>query len=74
MPKVKRDLLVVLGEKGRKSYYLEIKCSKCDSVSRIFSHCQSINQCQKCKMVLARPTGGKVRLTQGCHYRKSKDK
>jgi len=56
--------------KSPNSYFIDVKCSRCDTIKTVFSHAQVTAICTGCQMVLSRPTGGKVRLTEGCHFRK----
>jgi small subunit ribosomal protein S27e len=39
----------------------------------VFSHSQTVVVCGNCQTVLCQPTGGKVRLTEGCSFRKKGD-
>ena len=48
-------------------------CPGCTSISTVFSHAQTVIQCTSCMILLAQPTGGKARLTEGCSFRKKTD-
>ncbi|CAK9201788.1 unnamed protein product [Sphagnum troendelagicum] len=39
----------------------------------VFSHSQTVVLCTKCSSLLCQPTGGQVRLTEGCSFRKKHD-
>merc|ERR1711957_38562 len=52
------------------SYFMDVKCPGCYKIKTVFSHAQVTAVCTGCHMVLCRPTGGKARLTEGCHFRK----
>jgi small subunit ribosomal protein S27e len=52
------------------SVFLEVACSECEKRTTLFSHSQSAISCGKCQTVLAKPTGGKAKLTTGCRFRK----
>ncbi|CAK9260700.1 unnamed protein product [Sphagnum jensenii] len=43
------------------------------SVTIVFSHSQTVVLCTKCSSLLCQPTGGQVRLTEGCSFRKKHD-
>ena len=47
------------------SYFMDVKCPKCFSISIIFSHSQTRIKCIGCEKILCTPTGGKARLTKG---------
>eukprot|EP00997_Jenningsia_sp_PLL12_P010748 NODE_8099_length_424_cov_80.778667_g7237_i0.p2 GENE.NODE_8099_length_424_cov_80.778667_g7237_i0~~NODE_8099_length_424_cov_80.778667_g7237_i0.p2 ORF type:complete len:87 (+),score=6.07 NODE_8099_length_424_cov_80.778667_g7237_i0:69-329(+) len=55
---------------GPNSYFLDVKCPSCYTITTIFSHVASVVICAACNTVLAQPTGGKARLTEGCSYRR----
>lgn len=55
------------------SYFMDVKCAGCLSISTIFSHAQSAIQCAECGTVLCHPTGGKARLSEGVSFRKKKE-
>jgi len=50
------------------SYFMDVKCPGCLSLTTIFSHSQTLIKCEKCTTLLCEPTGGKVRLNQACLY------
>merc|ERR1711881_219532 len=52
------------------SFFMDVKCPGCYKIKTVFSHAQVPVVCTGCHMVLCRPTGGKARLTEGCHFRK----
>merc|ERR1712080_44046 len=52
------------------SYFMDVKCPGCYKIKTVFSHAQVQAVCAGYHMVLCRPTGGKARLTKGCHFRK----
>ncbi|KAM0751549.1 ribosomal protein S27 [Meredithblackwellia eburnea MCA 4105] len=52
------------------SYFMDVKCPGCFSITTVFSHAQTVVQCGSCSTVLCQPTGGKARLTEGCSFRK----
>ena len=55
------------------SFFMDVKCPGCTSISIVFSHAQTVIQCTSCMILLAQPTGGKARLTEGCSFRKKTD-
>ena len=52
------------------SYFMDVKCPGCVSISTVFSHAQTVVMCTSCSQVLCQPTGGKARLTEGCSFRR----
>jgi small subunit ribosomal protein S27e len=52
------------------SYFMDVKCPGCVNITTVFSHAQTVVICSACSTVLCQPTGGKVRLTEGCSFRK----
>ncbi|KAJ9082648.1 40S ribosomal protein S27 [Entomophthora muscae] len=52
------------------SYYMDVKCQGCYKITSVFSHAQTAVVCDSCFSVLCQPTGGRVRLIEGCSYRK----
>ncbi|KAI9017724.1 40S ribosomal protein S27 [Gaertneriomyces sp. JEL0708] len=52
------------------SYFMDVKCPTCFSITTVFSHAQTVVLCGSCNTVLCQPTGGKARLTEGCSFRK----
>jgi len=55
------------------SYFMDIKCPGCYSITTAFSHAQSVINCEGCNTVLCTPTGGKCKVTVGCSFRKKLD-
>lgn len=53
-----------------KSHFIDIKCKGCKKVNHTFTHAQSVIRCKNCNEVLANPTGGKLKIRDGCHIRK----
>jgi len=51
------------------SYFIDVKCPGCYSIVSVFSHAQTIITCEGCSSTLARPTGGKCKLTVGSSFR-----
>jgi small subunit ribosomal protein S27e len=51
------------------SYFMDVKCSGCNSTSVIFSHAQTVVSCDSCKNILCKPTGGKCKLTHGSAFK-----
>ena len=51
------------------SYFMDVKCPGCYALSTVFSHAQSVITCEGCNTVLAKPTGGKCKLTVGSSFR-----
>ena len=49
---------------------MDVKCPGCYAISTIFSHSQTPVKCSGCGTILCRSTGGKVRLTEGCSFRR----
>ncbi|KAL3900534.1 MAG: hypothetical protein SGCHY_001265 [Lobulomycetales sp.] len=52
------------------SYFMDVKCPGCFSITTVFSHAQTVVMCGSCAQVLCQPTGGKARLTEGSSFRK----
>lgn len=48
------------------SYFMDVKCPGCFTITTVFSHSQTVVTCPNCQTVICQPTGGKVRLTEGC--------
>ncbi|KAH9176988.1 ribosomal protein S27-domain-containing protein [Lactarius sanguifluus] len=46
------------------SYFMDVKCPGCFSISTVFSHAQTVVICNSCSSVLCQPTGGRARLTE----------
>lgn len=51
------------------SYFMDVKCSSCSNVTTVFSHSQTQIDCNKCKRVLGKPSGGKLKLGQGTQFK-----
>ncbi|XP_037326658.2 small ribosomal subunit protein eS27-like [Pungitius pungitius] len=54
------------------SYFMDVKCTGCYTITTIFSHAQTVVPCAGCSLILCQPAGGKCRLTEGCAFRKKK--
>ena len=52
------------------SFFMDVKCPGCYNINVVFSHAQTVVVCGSCAIMLAQPTGGKARLTEGCSFRK----
>ena len=52
------------------SFFMDVKCPGCYNINIVFSHAQTVVVCGSCSIMLAQPTGGKARLTEGCSFRK----
>ncbi|KAF9315862.1 40S ribosomal protein S27-like [Podila horticola] len=52
------------------SFYMDVKCSGCQSITPLFSHADTVVSCPKCSAVLSQPTGGLARLSEGVSFRK----
>jgi small subunit ribosomal protein S27e len=46
-----------------KSRFLKVKCLDCENEQVIFGHSSTEVKCLKCEKVLAKPSGGKAKLT-----------
>jgi small subunit ribosomal protein S27e len=55
------------------SFFMDVKCQGCFSITTVFSHSQTVVVCPGCQTVLCQPTGGKARLTEGCSFRRKND-
>ncbi|CAM6016231.1 unnamed protein product [Sphagnum balticum] len=55
------------------SFFMDVKCQGCFTITTVFSHSQTVVVCGSCSTVLCQPTGGKARLTEGCSFRKKGD-
>ena len=51
------------------SYFMDIKCPKCNQNSTTFSHAHREILCPKCGSILGHPSGGKLRLVKSCKFR-----
>ena len=52
------------------SYFMDVRCPGCLTITPVFSHAQTTVICSSCSVVLCQPTGGIARLTEGCSFRK----
>ncbi|KAJ1560698.1 40S ribosomal protein S27 [Cladochytrium tenue] len=52
------------------SFFMDVKCPGCFNITTVFSHAQTVVLCSSCATVLAQPTGGKARLTEGSSFRR----
>ncbi|KAK4783314.1 hypothetical protein SAY86_007688 [Trapa natans] len=55
------------------SFFMDVKCQGCFSITTVFSHSQTVVVCGNCQAVLCQPTGGRARLTEGCSFRRKGD-
>lgn len=55
------------------SYFMDIKCPGCYSLTTAFSHAQTVIICEACGIALAKPSGGKSKLIVGCSFRRKND-
>mmetsp|Transcript_10584 Transcript_10584/g.15866 ORF Transcript_10584/g.15866 Transcript_10584/m.15866 type:complete len:83 (-) Transcript_10584:118-366(-) len=55
------------------SFFMDVKCPGCFTITTVFSHAQSVVVCASCSTILCQPTGGKARLTDGCSFRRKVD-
>ncbi|KAM1418137.1 hypothetical protein ACFX14_021446 [Malus domestica] len=55
------------------SFFMDVKCQGCFSITTVFSHSQTVVVCGNCQTVLCQPTGGRARLTEGCSFRRKGD-
>ncbi|RXH99544.1 hypothetical protein DVH24_021346 [Malus domestica] len=46
------------------SFFMNVKCQGCFSITTVFSHSQTVVVCGNCQTVLCQPTGGRARLTE----------
>ncbi|PYH44907.1 40S ribosomal eS27 domain-containing protein [Aspergillus saccharolyticus JOP 1030-1] len=53
-----------------RSFFMDVKCPGCFTITTVFSHAQTVVVCAGCSTVLCQPTGGKARLTEGCSFRR----
>lgn len=52
------------------SFFMDAKCAGCFQITTVFSHAQTVIKCVGCNQIIATPTGGKCRLTEGSSFRK----
>ncbi|XP_065851793.1 small ribosomal subunit protein eS27y-like [Euphorbia lathyris] len=55
------------------SFFMDVKCQGCFTITTVFSHSQTVVVCGNCQTVLCQPTGGRARLTEGCSFRRKGD-
>eukprot|EP00994_Dinema_validum_P006559 NODE_4937_length_437_cov_816.224227_g4275_i0.p1 GENE.NODE_4937_length_437_cov_816.224227_g4275_i0~~NODE_4937_length_437_cov_816.224227_g4275_i0.p1 ORF type:complete len:86 (+),score=10.66 NODE_4937_length_437_cov_816.224227_g4275_i0:80-337(+) len=55
---------------GPNSFFMDVKCPSCYAITIVFSHAARVVTCASCNTVLAQPTGGKARITEGCSFRR----
>ncbi|KAK6463329.1 40S ribosomal protein S27 [Scheffersomyces coipomensis] len=55
---------------GPRSYFMDVKCQGCLTITTVFSHAQTAVTCDNCSTVLCTPSGGKAKLSEGCSFRK----
>jgi len=51
------------------SYFMDVKCPGCYTIATVFSHAQTVIQCEGCSTILTKPTGGKCKLTVGSAFK-----
>jgi len=85
MPRVETDLLNPSEDDEKRkhklkrlvqspnSYFMDVKCDGCYTITTVFSHAQTVVLCGTCSTVLCQPTGGRCRLTEGCKFRKKQE-
>ncbi len=45
---------------GPNSFFMDVKCAGCFTITTVFSHAQTVVLCGSCSQMLCQPTGGKV--------------
>jgi len=55
------------------SFFMDVKCPGCVTITTVFSHAQTVVVCGSCATVLCQPTGGRATLTEGCSFRRKSD-
>mmetsp|Transcript_29749 Transcript_29749/g.45995 ORF Transcript_29749/g.45995 Transcript_29749/m.45995 type:complete len:87 (+) Transcript_29749:50-310(+) len=58
---------------GPNSFFWDVKCKGCYQIQTVYSHAKNNVICPGCNTLLARPTGGKARLSEGIKYRRKPD-
>lgn len=58
---------------GPNSFFMDVKCPSCMNINHVYSHATTVVNCRVCSAVLARPTGGKAQIVEGCSFRKKPD-
>ncbi|XP_043321997.1 40S ribosomal protein S27-like [Cervus elaphus] len=56
------------------SYFMDVKCPGCYSVTTVFSHAETVLLCVGRFSFLCQSTGGKAKLTEECSFRRSSTK
>ncbi|EFA77082.1 40S ribosomal protein S27 [Heterostelium album PN500] len=51
------------------SYFMDINCHGCHTITVVFSHAQTVVLCSSCSTVIAQPSGGRAKITPGCRLR-----
>mmetsp|Transcript_1495 Transcript_1495/g.4544 ORF Transcript_1495/g.4544 Transcript_1495/m.4544 type:complete len:86 (+) Transcript_1495:182-439(+) len=51
------------------SYFMDVKCQGCYSLTTVFSHSQTVILCGECQTVVCVPTGGKAHIAEGNKFR-----
>uniref|UniRef100_H8ZX05 40S ribosomal protein S27 n=1 Tax=Collodictyon triciliatum TaxID=190325 RepID=H8ZX05_9EUKA len=52
------------------SYFLDVRCNGCSFITTVFSHASTVVVCSSCSNIIATPTGGIAKLSEGCQYRR----
>ncbi|KAI6195635.1 hypothetical protein M3Y94_01010200 [Aphelenchoides besseyi] len=52
------------------SFFMDVKCPSCFTISTLFSHAQTVVRCRGCSGDNSRVLGGKTRLVDGCSFRR----
>eukprot|EP00911_Craspedida_sp_UC1_P002190 UC1_evm1s1677 len=47
------------------SFFMDVRCPGCATISTVFSHAQTVVVCGSCSQPLCQPSGGRARLTDG---------
>ena len=55
------------------SFFLDVKCKQCQTVTTMFSHSQTIVYCRGCGIEIATPTGGKAKIVNDNFFRRKGD-
>ena len=58
---------------GPNACFMDVKCPNCAAITVVYSHATTEVGCEGCQTKLARSTGGKAKLTEGCSFRKKPD-
>ncbi|KAA8569882.1 hypothetical protein EYC84_002225 [Monilinia fructicola] len=56
-----------------RSFFMDVKCPGCFTITTVFSHAQTVVICAGCSTVLCQPTGGKARFDRGLLVQKKVD-